>query len=254
MRVVIGSSGKAEWVESESAEVAHAPSTKAADVPSQWTDWLNNGWHKVKAADWAERYLPTKLEADLSFLAKLVDTAPDYGRMAQRMQREVVGDLIRMQHVLPWHTKKRPQFFKEKQVDLSGELGDREHAFPVSQVKSLVLMAIVEGDFDQAYKRLIYCWLIPTVLCTNATHRKLPARCDDFRYPYKRYASIGRLNLWRFDGVEINPAHYDVVQLLNDLSAVEQLRSTIIKLNGLILPLAQAELQFTKKMVGRQKA
>lgn len=53
---------------------------------------------------------------------------------------------------------------------------DREHALPVSQVKSVVLMAVAEGDMTLAKKRLTFAWLVPTVLCSSETHRSLTAR------------------------------------------------------------------------------
>lgn len=138
--------------------------------------------------EWAEFYLPERLKAGISYLDLLAGKMPNFARLAQRMRREVVGDLIRSQHLLPWTSKARPQFFSEQRTDRQQHLKEREHAFPVSQVKSLVMMAIRDGDVEQARKRLVYCWLIPTVLCSKETHAALPRRCEDFDRPYDRYS------------------------------------------------------------------
>ena len=239
-----------------SRAAAEEPSFSAlpALVPPEWPAWLDRGWHGVRTGEWAGLYLPAKLDADLRFLSHLVKLMPDFDRVAQRLQREVVGDLIRMQHLLPWHDKKRPQFFREKRGSEALLLKDREHAFPVSQVKSLVLMAMQDNDVEQARKRLIYFWLVPTVLCTSETHKRLPKRCSDFRYPYLRYASVEGLRLERFDGAEVDPATYDAYQLLDELQLIDQLKPIVSALDGLTLPTPEAEEEFTRKMVHRGKS
>ncbi|WP_030539311.1 hypothetical protein [Sphingobium sp. DC-2] len=227
----------------------------ATDVRTIWSAWLERGWHGVKVAEWAGLYLPAKLDADIRFLNLLVDKVPDFARVAQRMRREAVGDLIRDQHLLPWTSKARPQFFSEHRDGHQLELKDREHAFPVSQVKSLVLMALEEGDIEQARNRLVYCWLIPTVHCTNQTHRALPSRCENFDRPFDRYSSrhekMGDLSLRRFDGTIIDPDAYSRSHLLEDLRTIDQLKPIVDGLEGLTFPAPEEEARYTSAMTKR---
>lgn len=66
-------------------------------VPSSWTKWLDRGWHSIGVGDWLDGYVLPKLEADLLFLRQLVQSRGDFSRMNQRLEREVVGDLLRAQ-------------------------------------------------------------------------------------------------------------------------------------------------------------
>lgn len=239
-------------------DIALTHSQEAADsnaVYAIWSAWLDRGWHGVKAGDWASHYLPTKLDADIRFLDRLAKETPDFARVAQRMRREAVGDLIRAQHLLPWTSKARPQFFSEWRGGRSLDLKEREHAFPVSQVKSLVLMALRDGDAEQARKRLVYCWLIPTVLCSRDTHRALPRRCENFDHPYDRYSSrhagLEDLVLLRFDGAHLDPGSYTRMQLLEDLRAIEALRPIVEGLEGLTFPAPEEEGEYTRRMTRR---
>ncbi|PBN43105.1 hypothetical protein [Sphingobium sp. D43FB] len=225
------------------------------DVLAIWSAWLDRGWHGVKVADWAGLYLPAKLDADVRFLSLLVDKMPNFGRVAQRMRREAVGDLIRAQHLLPWTSKARPQFFSEQRDGRQLVLKEREHAFPVSQVKSLVLMAMRDGDIEQARKRLLYCWLIPTVFCTRETHKSLPSRCEDFDRPYDRYSNrhdgLEDLKLLRFDGSVLDPDTYSRAHLLEDLQSIHQLQPVVDGLDGLTFPTPEEEAEYTKLMTRR---
>lgn len=227
-----------------------------SDVRTIWSAWLDRGWHGVKAGEWAGLYLPAKLEADIRFLNLLVDQVPDFARVAQRLRREAVGDLIREQHLLPWTSKARPQFFTEQRDSQQLELKEREHAFPVSQVKSLVLMALEAGDVEQARKRLVYCWLIPTVHCTGETHRALPSRCEDFDRPFDRYSkrheNMGSLSLRRFDGAIVDPGVYSRTDLLEDLRTIDQLRPIVDGLEGLTFPTPAEEALYTAEMTKRR--
>lgn len=245
----------------EMVELDHKPK----DVRDVWSEQLERGWHGVKVADWAGLYLPAKLDADIRFLDLLVQKVPTFARVAQRRRREAVGDLMRDQYLLPWTRKKCPQFFTEERAGQTIELKDVEHGFPVAQVKSLVLMALEAGDVEQARKRLVYCWLIPTVNCTNITHRALPGRCENFDRPLDRYSSRHAklqdlaarqfqgtpMTLRRFDGALIDPDTYSRAQLLDDLRTIEQLRPIVDGLDGLDFPTLQEEEDYTRKMTSR---
>lgn len=229
--------------------------TDSDAVRAIWSAWLDRGWHGVRAGEWAALYLPAKIDADIRFLDRLAEETPVFARVAQRMRREAVGDLVRAQHLLPWTSKARPQFFSERRGDRPLDLKEREHAFPVSQVKSLVLMAMRDGDAEQARKRLVYCWLIPTVLCSRETHRMLPLRCEDFARPYDRYSSrhagMEDLLLRRFDGVLLDPDDYCRMQLLEDLRAIDALRPIVDGLEGLTFPTPEEEAEYTRRMTRR---
>lgn len=235
------------------------------NVRASWSSWLDGGWNGVKVAEWASQYLPSKLEADLKFLDEAVKKMPAFARAAQRQRREAVGQLVRGQHLLPWTTKKKPQFFTEQRGSQDLVRSDSEHGFPVSQIKSLVLMAIEAGDVEQARKRLVYCWLIPTVNCTKHSHRALPKRCENFDRPLDRYSSRHEslqeiadtcfsgvaMTIRRFDGTVIDPDHYSRSQLLKDLQSVEQLRPIIDSLDGLTFPEPAEEAVYTMTMQKR---
>lgn len=229
--------------------------SEAKNVRAIWSAWLDRGWHGVKVAEWTGLYLPAKLDADVRFLNLLVDKVPSFERMAQRMRREAVGDLIRAQHLLPWTSKARPQFFTEQRDGQQLDLKEREHAFPVSQVKSLVLMAMQDGDLEQARKRLVYCWLIPTVHCTKDTHRSLPTRCENFDRAFDRYSKrhpgMEDLVFRRFDGTIVDPDDYSRTQMLDDLRSFEQLRPIVDDLDGLTFPSPDDEASFTRSMTKR---
>lgn len=240
---------------------------KPADARAIWSEQLDRGWHGVKVADWAGLYLPAKLDADIRFLDLLVEKVPTFARVAQRRRREAVGDLMRDQHLLPWTRKKCPQFFTEERADQMLALKDVEHGFPVAQVKSLVLMALASGDVEQARKRLIYCWLIPTINCTSITHRALPARCEDFDRPLDRYSKRHEklqvlaqqhfqgvaMTLRRHDGTVIDPDQYSRSQMLVDLRSIEPLCPIIDGLDGLTFPTPDEELAYTKRMTDRAR-
>lgn len=130
-------------------------------------------------------------------------------------------------------------------------LKDREHALPVSQVKSVVLMAVAEGDMPLAKKRLTFAWLVPTVLCSSETHRSLTARCDDFERRYLRYAGIEGLSLVSMDGQVIDPATYTREQLLDDLSAIPVLKAITVILKDVSFPKASEEAIYTLSMTSR---
>ncbi len=222
------------------------PSIDPSFVPSSWVDWLRRGWHSVNTEEWLKGYLLAKLDADLAFVRQLASERADFRRMTQRLEREVIGDLIRAQHHLPWHTKRRKQFFVEEREGQQLILNQREHALPVSQVNSLVLMAVEQGDMEMARKRFTFAWLIPTVLCSVETHRSLPTACADFDLPYQRYQGIEGLRLIRFDGAKIDPARYSKDDLLSDLAAIQPLRPIVDGLVGLTLPTAEEEAKFTQ--------
>lgn len=238
-----------------------------ADPRAVWAEQLDRGWHGVKVADWAGLYLPAKLDADIRFLDLLVDKVPTFARVAQRRRREAVGDLVRDQYLLPWTRKKAPQFFTEERAGQQIALKDVEHGFPVAQVKSLVLMALEAGDVEQARKRLVYCWLIPTVHCTNITHRALPGRCEDFDRPLDRYSKRHQklqeladgefqsvaMTLRRFDGALVDPDTYSRAQLLDDLRTIDQLSPIVDGLEGLTFPDPEEEKTYTKRMTDRTR-
>lgn len=240
---------------------------KPVDARAIWSEQLDRGWHGVKVADWAGLYLPAKLDADIRFLDLLVEKVPTFARVAQRRRREAVGDLMRDQYLLPWTRKKCPQFFTEERAGQMLDLKDVEHGFPVAQVKSLVLMALESGDVEQARKRLIYCWLIPTINCTSITHRALPARCEDFDRPLDRYSRRHEklqvlaqqhfhgvaMTLRRFDGTVIDPDQYSRSQMLVDLRSIEPLCPIIDGLDGLTFPTPDEELAYTKRMTDRAR-
>lgn len=242
-------------------------SSAPAGTRAMWSRQLDCGWHGVKVADWAGLYLPAKLDADIRFLDLLVEKVPMFARVAQRRRREAVGNLVRDQYLLPWTRKKYPQFFTEERTGQPIVLRDVEHGFPVAQAKSLVLMALEAGDVEQARKRLVYCWLIPTVNCTNATHRALAARCENFDRPLDRYSSRhGKLQsvaeqhfngaamvLRRFDGAIIDPDQYSRSQMLEDLRSIEQLRPVVDGLNGLTFPDPAEEKAYTKRTTDRKR-
>ncbi|NLS25317.1 hypothetical protein S2M10_02810 [Sphingomonas sp. S2M10] len=231
-------------------------------VRSSWSAWLDRGWHGVNVSEWTGLYLPAKLDADIRFLNLLVEKVPSFARVAQRYRREAVGDLARGQYLLPWTSKKNPQFFTEERASQQIKLEDCEHGFPVAQIKSLVLMALEAGDVDQARKRLVYCWLIPTVHCTNATHRSLPPRCENFERPLDRYSARHpklqdladrsfegvAMNVRRFDGTLINPDDYSRAQMLDDLRTIDQLRPIVDGLDGLTFPDPEEEAAYTARM------
>jgi len=243
------------------------PANTAVDPRATWSEQLDRGWHGVKVADWAGLYLPAKLDADIRFLDLLVEKVPTFARVAQRRRREAVGDLVRDQYLLPWTRKKCPQFFTEIRAGQPIVLKDVEHGFPVAQVKSLVLMALETGDVEQARKRLIYCWLIPTINCTSITHRALPARCEDFDRPLDRYSNRHEkpqvlaqqhfqgvaMTLHRYDGAVIDPDKYSRSQMLDDLRVIEQLGPIIDGLDGLTFPTPDEELAYTKRMTDRAR-
>ena len=248
---------------SEKADIGGVP----VELPAIWSEQLNRGWHGVKAADWAGIYLPAKLDADVHFLDQLEQEVPTFARVAQRGRRDAVGRLMRGQYLLPWTRKKCPQFFAEQRAGQSLELKDVEHGFPVSQANSLVLMALEAGDIEQARKRLIYCWLIPTVHCTHVTHRSLPSRCEDFDRPLDRYSMRherlkdlaewhfhgAAMTLRRFDGTVIDPDRYSRSQMLDDLRSIKELRPIIDSLVGLTFPDPDDEDAYTKRMTDRRK-
>lgn len=93
------------------AAMSH-PTIAENSIPLSWTRWFERGWHNIRVSEWLNGYLQPKLEAELAFLAELKRNRPGFSRVNQRMEREVVGDLVRSQHHLPWHTKSRDQFFR----------------------------------------------------------------------------------------------------------------------------------------------
>ncbi|WP_404478586.1 hypothetical protein [Novosphingobium sp. BL-52-GroH] len=224
---------------------------KLTVYPAKWDIWLDRGWHGVGIDAWAGLYMPGKLSAELLFLKHLGETTgheTDFTGVIRRMQREAVADLIRNQHLLPWTRKRADEhFFVERRGDAVLDLSDREHALPVSQVKSMVLMAVEAGDMELACKRLVFAWLVPTVLCTKTTHKALPNRCTDLSLPYMRYAQVdgAPLELVRIDGRIIDPATYSAGQLLDDLRAIPGLKSVIDSLDGLTLPRGCCEQTYT---------
>ncbi|WP_084582914.1 hypothetical protein [Sphingomonas azotifigens] len=232
-----------------------------------WSRQLDIGWHGVTINEWAGLYLPAKLDADLRFLDLLAEKVPAFKRVAQRRRRDAVGRLARDQYILPWTRKDKPKFFTEKRGDLQLGLKDVEHGFPVAQIQSIVLMALEAGDVEQARKRLLYCWLIPTIHCTHETHRALPRRCGDFERPLERYSerheSLRRLaeeryhgtplTLRRFDGVIIDPDQYSRSQMLEDLRSIDHLRPIVDGLDGLTLPSPEEEREYTKIMTAVAK-
>lgn len=258
-----------EEVLNSSSEGFEAPSEtgRSVDVRTIWSEQLERGWHGVKVADWAGLYLPAKLDADIRFLDLLVDKVPIFTRVAQRRRREAVGDLMRDQYLLPWTRKKYPQFFTEERAGQPIDLKDVEHGFPVSQAKSLVLMALEANDVEQARKRLVYCWLIPTVNCTNVTHRALPGRCENFDRPLDRYSKRHErlqdlanrqfhgeaMSLRRFDGTVVDPDQYSRSEMLDDLRSIDQLRPIVDGLDGLTFPEPDEEKDYTKRMTDRAK-
>ncbi|CAM3225253.1 hypothetical protein [Sphingomonas zeae] len=251
---------------SDDNEVVKAVST-TAQIRASWSKQLDRGWHGVKVADWAGLFLPAKLDADIRFLNLLVDKVPSFARVAQRRRRDAVGRLARDQYLLPWTRKSQPQFFVEERAGLEPALKDVEHGFPVAQVQSLVLMALEAGDVEQARKRLVYCWLIPTVHCTNITHRALPGRCEDFDRPLDRYSKRHQklqeladgefqgvaMTLRRYDGAPIDPDTYSRAQLLDDLRTIDQLRPIVDGLEGLTFPDPEEEKAYTKRMTDRTR-
>lgn len=246
------------------ADVRHTP----VDVRAVWSKQLERGWHGVKVAAWVDHYLTAKLDADIRFLDLLVREVPNFSRVAQRRRRDAVEKLVRDQYLLPWTRKKCPQFFTEERADQPIELTDVEHGFPVAQAKSLVLMALEAGDVEQARKRLVYCWLIPTVNCTNITHRTLPGRCENFDRPLDRYSPRHEklqdlathefqgtpMTLRRFDGAIVDPETYSRTQLLEDLRTIDQLRPIVDGLEGLNFPTLQEEEDYTRKTTSRRTA
>lgn len=240
---------------------------RVAEVRASWSKQLDRGWHGVKVAEWAGLFLPAKLEADIRFLKLLVEKAPDFARVAQRHRRDAVERLARDQYLLPWTRKSQPQFFVEDREGQQLALKDVEHGFPISQIKSLVLMALDQGDIEQARKRLVYFWLIPTVHCTNVTHRALPSRCENFDRPFDRYSNRHQklkdladkefngasMKVLKFDGVNVDPDTYSRNQLLNDLRTIEQLGPVIDSLDGLTFPEPEAEMAYTKNMTDRSR-
>lgn len=202
-------------------------SKRLSCYPKSWDAWLRRGWHGVNIDSWASLYMPAKLSSDLLFfkhLGERTDHHIDFSWVIRRMQRKAVADLIRNQHLLPW-TKKNvaEHFFVERRGQSELMLTDREHPIPVSQIKSMVLMAIEAGNFELARKRLVFCWLVPTVLCTKKTHTSLPSRCKDLSLPYLRYAiEVDGIpvELVRIDGTAIDPTSYSTQDLLEDMKAI----------------------------------
>jgi hypothetical protein len=216
----------------------------AIPVPPTWISWLEQGWHGVRAADWVDGYMYPKLRSDLAFLDTLKSGA--LGRAAQRLRRDAVERLLRFQHMMPWDSSRRPQFFRE--LALGGApLADKEHPFPIGQLKSLVLMALDEdADVAEAERRLLFAWLCPTVRCTSATHRELSRGqnrwCRDFDRPLSRYSGI-RLVAW--DGVEIRPDEYKLEDLFASLSRIEPLAPLVARLSEMRLPNFEQERAYT---------
>lgn len=243
----------------------------AAEVLAEWEKWLFRGWHGVRAVDWFDNYMLPKFESDMAFLDNLVDTP--LKRAVQRERRNAVERLLRFQHMLPWDSSRRPQFFTEFRDD--GEpLSDKEHALPISQLKSLILMAWGDKDFadsadagsaatssaiaikvnsvrahlnQEAERRLLFAWICPTVRCTKKTHQQLSRgekrRCNDFSRPLSRYEGV---TLLRFDGEKINPTTYSLDDMLIDLRRIPPLRPVVDRLKDLTLPDAAEEEQYTK--------
>ena len=251
----------------ESSGRDHVDQTEE-EVRAVWSKQLERGWHGVKVAAWVDHYLTAKLDADIRFLDLLVREVPTFSRVAQRRRRDAVEKLMRDQYLLPWTRKKYPQFFAEKRAGQPIKLTDVEHGFPIAQAKSLVLMALEDGDVEQARKRLVYCWLIPTVNCANITHRTLPARCENFDRPLDRYSPRHEklqnlanhkfqgtpMTLKRFDGAIVDPETYSRTQLLEDLRMIDQLRPIVDGLEGLNFPTLQEEEDYTRKMTSRRTA
>lgn len=236
-------------------------STLAA-YPEKWDAWLERGWHDVRVADWAGLYMPGKLSADLLFLRELgritrdmaADGGPDFAGVTRRMQRDTVASLLRSQHLLPWNAKTLNQhFFAETQGDKPLVLSDREHALPIAQLASMVLMAIEAGDEEQARKRLLFAWLIPTVMCSKITHKAMVGRCMDFTRPYSRYAGIAGVELQRIDGARIDPARYTAHDLIADLASIPGLSPIVAQLDGLTFPRECCEDTYTRHRTSKSR-
>lgn len=233
-----------------------------ASYPEKWDAWLERGWHNVRVADWAGLYMPGKLSADLLFLRELAritkdmaaEGGADFAGVIRRMQRDTVASLLRSQHLLPWNVKKMNQhFFAEVQGEKQLVLSDREHALPVAQLASMVLMAIEAGDEEQAHKRLLFAWMVPTVMCTAVTHKAMIGRCTDFLRPYSRYAGIEGVELLRVDGTRIDPARYTSHDLIADLGSIAGLSPIVAQLDGLTFPRECCEGTYTRHRTSKSR-
>lgn len=125
-----------------------------------------------------------KFEADPAFMDRLKGGPLE--RADRRERRNAVEQLLWFQHMLPWDSSKRTQFFYEVPED-GGALSDKEHALRISQLKSLILMAWDgrhgneglkepadnKAHLAEAERRLLLAWFCPTVRCTNRAHRAL---------------------------------------------------------------------------------
>ncbi|WP_300974504.1 hypothetical protein [Sphingomonas sp. LHG3406-1] len=220
-------------------------------LPPEWSEWLIRGWHGITATEWAREYMPRKLASDLSTYENLEADRPRFARALRRQRRNTVADLLRFQHHLPWDRSGAIRFFREATAEPHSRT-EKEHALPVSQLKSLVLMALEDRDQEQALRRLWFGWLCPTIEVSSATHRLISKgqerRCTSFDFPLSRYRGIP---LIRFDGVAVDASTYSIAELLRDLGAVPGLEPIVSELKSLELPTAEEEELWTRSQTRR---
>jgi hypothetical protein len=220
-------------------------------TPIEWEQWLSAGWHHTSAVEWAETWLPKRLTGELALLEGMAAENPIFEGVLQRERRNTVDRLIRFQYHLPWASKSLPPFARELGSPRDTDL-ELEHAIPVKQLRTFVLMAIDTGNLEEAKRRLKFSWLCPMVLASQETHRAIskgPNRlCHDFLFPFGRYS--GRM-IEIYNGQKIPAEKYGLRALLQDLAAIETIKPIVKGLDEMRFPSTAEENQRTRAAVVR---
>lgn len=219
-------------------------------IPPEWNAWLKRGWHGVRAAAWMAIWLP-RVVAELKQLDELAARNPTFFRVIRREKRNVLQKFIRAQHLLPWFSKKRMPFFREHAIEVRKSVPKTafDHAIPVLQLKSLVEMAVMQANEEQAVLRLKFGWLCPPVLIRDETHTRITRgenrTCPDFDKPLSRYRGM---QLIKFDDEKVDPDKYTRCDLAADLTAIKEL-GDLSWLSDVDLPTADEEIKWTRQHV-----
>ena len=132
----------------------------------------------------------------------------------------------------------RVPFFPEESSGSSG-IGDHH---PLGHAKaSWVDRSLAAGDVDGAVVRTLFLKIWPGVALTKDTSDSLRGKraAPDLRLPLVCYAGI---TLFRFDGVEVDPATYTRDDLLRDVRVLPALEPLVAAVERLPLDKAREEL------------